>query len=435
MKNKFLILLFGLLFSLSSCEDYFGDVNVNPNSPTTVPPSTILPVIESILNYSVWGDLSRFSSIITGQVDGVDRQFASYNEYIIRGNDLDAFWNNMYSNALTDIGQLRIVAGSPSENSAYHGIANILEAYTILTITDYFGDVPFSEAVNKNLDGNIQPKYDSQESIYIAAIALLNESLTLLDGTNLLTPGADDLIYKGDLTKWKKFANAILARAYLHLGERDITNYQRAFDAASASFTSHADNPQFSYEESKASPWNQFLNQRAGSFEPGSFYVSLMESLNDPRISKFGATLDAAHPILTPTAGLPFISYTEIQFILAECAFRLNLADAESNYINAITSSFTQYGYSDSLLTEYLAQATVNDLSLQNIITQKYIANFMSPENFSDWRRTGFPELSPKSGSQIPRRLPYPQTETDYNFNTPKPTDVNIFDRVWWDVN
>ena len=67
-------------------------------------------------------------------------------------------------------------------------------------------------------------------------------------------------------------------------------------------------------------------------------------------------------------------------------------------------------------------------------MTQKYIAMFMDPEVFSDWRRTGIPELDPNTGANVPRRLPYAETAVLYNENTPSPADVTIYDRVDWDV-
>ncbi len=83
----------------------------------------------------------------------------------------------------------------------------------------------------------------------------------------------------------------------------------------------------------------------------------------------------------------------------------------------------------------YLASVDPGEgnLTLQNIIEQKYIAMYNDPEIFADWRRTGFPELTPNTGDMIPRRLPYPQTETVSNENTPSQADVTMFSRVWWD--
>lgn len=438
--NKYIKILTitSFIFLFSSCEDYFGDVNVDPNNPGAVPPNTLLAPAQSVLSYAYWGDLSRYVGIFTKQVDGVDRQWSAYQDYIIRGNDLDAFWQtNIYSNVLTDLDKMREVVGPASENGLYHGIANILEAYTILMLTDYFGDIPYTEALNRKKDGNIQPKFDSHESVINAARALLESGKTLLSGPSALTPGAADFIYGGDKAKWEKFANAILARTYLNTSGRNSGDLDKALTAATNSFTSNADNAGVPFEDSKPGPWYQFNEQRT-AVNLGSFYKGLLESTNDPRIDKLGAELRVEHPVLTKTVAMPFITYTEMLFIMAEVQLKKgNKAEAYTHYTNAIESTFDRFGVEG--FTEFQSNASVfpgaDNLSLENIITQKYIGLFLDPTVFSDWRRTGFPALTPNSGSQIPRRLPYPQTETDYNVNCPRPSEVTIFSRVWWDAN
>lgn len=435
----FTITSFVLIFS--SCEDYFGDINVSPNNPATVPANTLLGPAQSILSYAYWGDLSRYIGIFTKQVDGVDRQWSAYQEYIIRGNDVDAFWqSNMYSNVLSDIQKLREIAGTSPEAGAYQGIANILEAFTILTLTDYFGDIPYSEALNKNKDGNIQPKFDTQESVINEAIRLLDEAEGWFNPTGLVfltDPGAADLIYGGDLEKWQLFANAIKARAYLNTSKRRAGDLDKALEAANASFTSNAQNAGVPYEDSKPGPWYQFNEQRT-AVDVGLFFVGLMESTNDPRLPRLGAQLRVDHPVLTKTVAMPFSSYTEMEFIKAEAYLtKGDKNSAYAHYTSAIESTFSLYGASG--FNEFKNNTSVfpgaDNLSLENIITQKYIGLFMNPTVFSDWRRTGFPALTPNTGSEIPRRLPYPQTETDYNVNCPRPSEVTIFSRVWWDVN
>jgi hypothetical protein len=67
------------------------------------------------------------------------------------------------------------------------------------------------------------------------------------------------------------------------------------------------------------------------------------------------------------------------------------------------------------------------------IMKEKYLALFCDPEVFNDWRRTGMPNIVPKKGNEVPRRLPYSQNEILSNPNTPSPADVTIYSRVWWD--
>jgi hypothetical protein len=120
-------------------------------------------------------------------------------------------------------------------------------------------------------------------------------------------------------------------------------------------------------------------------------------------------------------------------------------ATAYTAYLEAIKSSFSEallaVSPPDSVAKrydEYIAQSSVGvgegNLSLNDIITQKWIALYTSPEVFNDWRRTNLPDLSPITGNEIPRKLPYPQSEIDSNpDNVPSPGDVTIFSRVWWD--
>src|SRR5690606_27791284 len=167
-------------------------------------------------------------------------------------------------------------------------------------------------------------------------------------------------------------------------------------------------------------------------------YKGLLESFSDPRSGKLGAELRTDHPILTKTVAMPFITYTEMLFILAEGNFKKgDNSTAYDYYIRAIESTLDRFGIDG--FTEFEDNTSVfpgeDNLTLEDIITQKYIGLFLDPTVFSDWRRTGFPVMDPNTGAEIPRRLPYPQTETDYNVNCPRPSDVNIFNRVWWDVN
>jgi hypothetical protein len=132
------------------------------------------------------------------------------------------------------------------------------------------------------------------------------------------------------------------------------------------------------------------------------------------------------------------LSYTEQEFIRAEAALQSgDNSTAYAAYLNAIESSCAE-ALVGSEYDAYVAQATVGvgegSLTLENVITQKYLALYTNPEVFSDWRRTNIPALTPVTGTQIPRRLPYAQTELFSNpDNVPSPADVNIFTPVWWD--
>jgi hypothetical protein len=111
-------------------------------------------------------------------------------------------------------------------------------------------------------------------------------------------------------------------------------------------------------------------------------------------------------------------------------------AAAQPIYQAGITAHMTKLGISPTAINTYLAaRGTLRAVdALEMIMQEKKIADFLSVENFNDWRRTGFPKLSPVPNaiSAIPRRMIYPQSEINTN---PQPQQSALLtDRVWWDT-
>lgn len=443
MKNIKLYVLMFLIggMTLTSCESFFGDINVDPDNPTSVTPNVILPQIQVRLAYTIWGDASRYVGIYTQHVDGAGRQFDVIQNYGIQPADLNTMWgSNLYSGILMDNRQLRGIA-EESGLGHYIGISKAIEAYTMMMVTDLFGDAPYSEAFQGT--ELIEPSFDSQEDIYNAIFALISEAKTDLEGDNGgFAPGSEDLMYGGDISKWIKFLNVLEARGQLHLAKRNgASAYTDALAALSAGgFDSAEDNGSIQFGESAttAAPWYQYIQQR-DDIEVGGRFKTLMQSLSDPRDSTYGAPLELPHPIFAINRNVPILTYTEAKFIEAECEFNANgAAAAHQAYLDAIAASFDESGQSGDYAA-YVSNTDVDpgaaNLTLEHIMTQKYIAMFGNYESFSDWRRTNIPDLEadPNTGANVPRRLPYAENEILSNTNTPSPADVTIFSRVWWD--
>ena len=426
-----LIVIVAMTFS--SCKGFFGNVNVDPNAANDSPPSALLITAETRLTYTIGGDFTRFGSIFTQHIDGSDRQFASFQTYTFVPGDFGTAWDNLYSNTLADLKQLKIKADASSLN-AYSGIARALEAHTLMMIADYFGDAPYSDALDA--ERTFQPKYDSQAKLYEAIFTLLTDArakLALAPGG--IKPSVDDIIYGGNNAKWTKYCNVLAARAYLHLAKLDAGNYAKALaELTKGGFASGADDARFAFSGGTVgdAPWFQYIGQR-GDVKVGANYVSLLTDLADPRKAKYGADIDDVHPIFTATQKVPLLTFTEQKFIEAECKLSSNAADAKTAMLDGIKASFADAGADATKYAAYVAQAKVAPatVTLKEIITQKYIALFTDPEVFNDWRRTGIPALKPNIGSTIPRRFLYPQGELDLNSNTPK--GVKLTDRVGWD--
>lgn len=433
------------LVGLSACEKYFDDVNVDPTRPTDVTPTVLLPSAQAFYAYGMQGDVSRFTSLITSQIYGADRQFATYQIYSITETDTDNWWKfNHYGGAMMDVKNLIDYAeagGAPH----YVGIGKVLMAYGLMTATDLVGDVPYTEAF-QGLD-NLQPAYDSQQEVYNTIQELLTEAkVDLLDTLFAVTePGSEDLVYAGDLFQWVKLANVLSARAYLHLGKVDANNYNLALAALGVDgidcFGSPADDAvmYFGSDETAAGPWYQYNSQRADILFEG-FILDTMTALGDPRLASYYDVDGWLGEYFTrPDAPYFFSSYMEQKFIEAEAAFQSGDANrALIAYNTAVNASLSRHSVvADSAFTANVLSETTSSLTLEMIMVQKYIAMYLDPEVFTDWRRTGFPALTPNpgnvTGDVIPRRLPYPQCERLFN-SANMPAGLAITSRVWWDM-
>ena len=116
--------------------------------------------------------------------------------------------------------------------------------------------------------------------------------------------------------------------------------------------------------------------------------------------------------------------------------YTVKAAEAHAAFVAAVKASLARTGVSDADATAFMAQANVDPgataLTLENIMTQKYVAMYTQCESWTDWRRTGFPALTAVRGNEVPRRFPYPQSERLYNTRN-MPAGLTIFSRVWWD--
>lgn len=435
------ILLVGLILTAFSCEDFIGgDLNADPNKPISVPITGMIGQIQIQLADTYGGEFSRYGCMFVQQVEGVARQWQSFNQYVITANRFDFAWSDLYENVLNELGVVSALAEANGYNH-YLGVAKVIEAYTIMMMTEVWGDMPYSEA---GLGAeNFNPAYDSQASIYTAVTTLLNEALTLFAGSaGSIVPGSEELYYGGDIAAWTRAANAIYARYHLHQG-----NYAAAITSANASFTSRAHNLSYQYGSDPASgPWYRFNNGREGDIEFHPTIRGIMTGLNDTDrlgvIDQVFTINGTPHPYFIAAWRQDLISYREIQFIIAEAEFRQNgnaqTAAGHTAYLNGIQASFEELGFAagGAEYTAYVGQAAVDPgagaITLNDIMTQKYLAMFAQPESWTDWRRTGIPALTPVSGTAVPTSFDY--ANQSYLFNSNAPTPIAGVDALLRDV-
>ncbi len=231
MRRKYFINTFAALAVLSlvgaGCQKFL-DVNKNLNSPTpsSVQMSFVLSAAErNIANNMALGTglgntMAVYTHSMTGRV-GADRYNAGASG-----------WDGLYG-ALANLNVI-IERGGLENRFRYVGIAKILKAYTFSILVDVYGDVPFTD-FDQFLTGSFQPKFDKGATIYPKLFTLLDEGIADLNNTtvNPSVPGADDYIYKGNVTNWIKAANTIKLKLYTQV--RRVQDVKAAVTALLAS--------------------------------------------------------------------------------------------------------------------------------------------------------------------------------------------------------
>jgi hypothetical protein len=195
----------------------------------------------------------------------------------------------------------------------------------------------------------------------------------------------------------------------------------------------------YTFGTTQQAGWWRFNDGRTGDIEFHPTMRAMMEGLNDTdRLAVWDQTFITSHPYMKPNYEQAYVSYREMQFIIAECLSRTNgsSAEMEAAYLKGIEASFTETGLGNSEYSSYVSQNAVNpggaSLDLEDhILTQKYIAMFIQPEVFSDLRRNDFPNLTPTSGSQLPVRWNYSGDEALFNPNVPVGTTLFTPKNSW----
>ncbi|TVZ58906.1 SusD-like starch-binding protein associating with outer membrane [Flavobacteriaceae bacterium MAR_2010_105] len=451
--KKPILVVLALMLAATSCDSWIDqDINVDPDAPANVPMNLLLPAIQQSMGYNLVGNNSvRTNNIWMQQFDGTDRQSFTEARYQLTPADVGNLWTPIYTEMLINSSIIIDKAGTVGKESPnYAGIAKVMMATALGIGSDLFGDMPYSEAL-KGGNNVLSPAYDSQESLYNSIFSLLDAAVVDLNSTNNALSVSGDVIYSGSAAKWKKAASSIKARHYLQLsGRNGSAAYTAALAAVSSGFTSNADDYKVPFSTDDKNPIHQFMEQRT-DIRMGSTFVDMLKANDDPRLPFYAAkdgngnytgsvigsqNGDASRPgtyVAGAASPTYLMTYAELKFIEAECRLMLNQSGAQAAYEAAVAASVLRV--TGAANTAWLTANIVGDpVTLEKIMTQKYINSFGTNQAYADYRRTGFPALTIHPNAvigQIPTRFPYPQAELDYN--TENVPSVTISDKVWWD--
>ncbi|UBM57239.1 SusD/RagB family nutrient-binding outer membrane lipoprotein [Marinilongibacter aquaticus] len=473
------VLVFVLLFlGLQSCTKDFEEINLNPTAPVDVQPEFLLRQV--LFNYS---DNMSYEGFVAGNLLGqlftaidfnlFDRHGLSQSQY--GGNPWSFLYQNLRDNEI-------LLKKSETEPAAkvYQGPALILKALFTAQLTDLYGDVPYSEALQGKA-GNVRPKYDSQRDIYLAENGILDNlenGLEALEAYQSAIPLNGDIVFSGDLDKWKKFANSLRLKYLLRIADKeDVSAKIKAIYTEGNYIQDISEDAVYHFTASQPNNF-RMSTARIGDF--GLFIMSEtieeeLKKLNDPRMATYfrptGADANVYHGLLNgPDASqlsisvadyslsgtifreeadkvkANFMTSYETKFVLAEAALRGFIeANPQVLYEEGVRDAFA-YWYTvmpETYLSDGPA-AFQSSSALEQIITQKWLANIINGyEGWIEYRRTGFPALKTISASLnndlIPVRLPYPTTEdalNNANFTEAagRTEGNSINAKVWWDV-
>jgi len=463
-KNNIIIILACTVFAVAGCKKFL-DINTDPNHPLTVSESLILTPVEVTISTNIVGGYNGTVAAYWMQQLSVNQPSPQTENYRILPADVDNTWSfYLYPNVFENLSNMMSEAQAKGHNQ-YVAIGKTLYAFNLAITTDLWNEVPSSEALQ--ITTNKAPKYDSQESIYNQIQSMLDSAIYYTDQpASEIAPSSDDLIYNGDMTKWKKFAYMLKARFYLRLtkapGHTATAQADSALAALQKGFGSNDDNATVPYSGSAQaeSPWYQNTLPGAGGVVMAKSFVDSLIARKDPRLPVLAtkgsngnyigrasgsdaapdpAVYSAVNTFYAGAAAPLFLAtYSEQLFIQAEAVFiTQGPAAAEPIYKAAIASHMSLLGISSAAQTAYVNSRPLLTASnaLQQIIDEKYVADFLSIETYNDWRRTGYPVLALAQNpyvNYIPRRWPYSSTEILTN---PQPQQsASTADRVWWDT-
>ena len=295
---KKLHLIWTLLIALvltSGCEKDFDALNTNPNSPTALNP--IFTFNNALVNSTFPADVLVFESAIVQQVfspNGTVLAGANFNQNNFPRNA--GLWARYYRDViryLVDIiGQTK---ADPNRSNLYN-MARIWKAHSFMVLTDTYGDVPYTEAGLGFISGSTFPKYDKQEAIYNDILKELTEASAALDAAKTRETG--DVMYGGDVTKWKKLGYSLLVRAGMRLSKANPTLAQQTVQKALTGglFQSNADNSAIRNDAAAyQNPTGQTLNgSEANNYYLTKYFVDYLRSTADPRLESIAVRYTGA---------------------------------------------------------------------------------------------------------------------------------------------
>jgi len=487
------------LFLSTACTDKFEEINTNPDQPK---PEAV--EIENMLAWSIWHTAARFydrwfmldePASFAGYV--AKMSYIDEAKYQYRANVQDTNWRYIYRT----LRNLREVQKRAKDFERPYMVlaAKTMEVHIMQIATDRWRDIPYSDAIKLNeLEENLTPTYDRQETIYPALIALAKEVGDEY-AAELDDEMGGDLLFFGDVNQWRKFVNSMRLRMALRISEVSPDLAKQHIEELLGNpskyplIDSNDDNAFFWWDGAdmtRYEPIADAYRTRKTEFCAPDLLVNYMLEHNDPRIGVYftrtpsnaggnpndpdyndGKPLYRGYIIgasSNPPSRLysvwgqrygidlggfsPFHRSSEVYFHIAEAAmlgYNTGGISAEEAYNTAVLLSMEENGVNDTDAEDYLAGPGKFDNTKQKLWEEEWVALFkQGMEGWSLYRRTGIPSNhypAPGRANRYanhnvpPFRSPYPDTERDLNKSNNASFNAEVVDnlwgkQMWWDT-
>jgi hypothetical protein len=469
MKNikKYLTGLLTVMLLFASCDKDFDEINTSKTGFITLDPAFKLN--KAIINLMEMGSSRiqqlQIANYLTTPL-GSSLAGANYNQFVPSFQEFP--WISFYpSSVVTTVDILNQTKNDATKTNLYNA-ARIWKAYTFMILTDTYGDVPYSDAGKGYSDQITKPVYETQEAVYTDILKEIDEASAALDPAGTAISG--EILYAGNVTKWKRFGYSLLLRGAMRLSKVDPAKAQTYVTKAIAGglMQSNADNAKLLRNPEYVNP----IGAEVSGNEKANYYaqkelVTLLKATNDPRIGSWlhrfvgarnGSEQTSSNRTKDPTKvkGMPlgyndititstyaaegvvsfydysqfdwqvvftnsspqwYCTYSQTQLLLAEAIVRgWATGSAATNYSNAIRADLermadfgTQAVIPPATITTYVAaNPLVAGNELKMIGEQYWVVSIPNGfEGWANWRRTGYPVLAPN---------PYPASEIPGEF-------------------
>jgi hypothetical protein len=443
MKRLTYIILIASGLVVSACQDFL-DVNADPNNPQNIPlESRLVGAITMSNGASMW----RGAREIAAVCQYASAPTASNGAETWRFTASNFFWQNAYTWAIPNCVDM-VVKGKAEGSPHFAGAGRTLEALNFGMLTDQYGRIPVREAYDGVTTARLTPAFDEQEDVYNQIIEKLDEAIALFNETNNakgLNIDNGDIMYQGDINKWRRFAYALKARYLNHLTKKQAYNPQAVIEACANAFNADGMDAEYPYLDNgsatDANPWSVkgyggFTSANAPRyFSYTQFFVDLLKTAPVTKRAASGSphrhhhesgtfrrSVQRTHPgqgvpggvatngnnygrvtggfYAKPTSPYPFITYAEVKFIEAEARLRSgDKTGALAAYQEGIRANMRKLGVAaadidafwNGLVSNGVQQHFDNLTSgLSHIMRQKYIVQVFNPETWVDMRRMDY---------------------------------------------